>query len=784
MPLEFLPIEVYYNEVSAAENATSSNEVTDDVTDLRTSANESSVGEENSSPRRVAINRPNRVLRAEFLPPIAGKGAAFETFRVVVDKGVFGGRHDGTILHWKIQQRCSITPLNASHLYGHSGAVLALEFTQSTGKDGLLFSGSADRTIKVWDPWRGSEAEQQLHGKRHDHFCVQTITAHQASVTALKLLTQNRNGFISCSLDQTIKIWHPSEGRGLLLYPWFTLVQSISLTSGHWPTSLCVRDAASCSLFVGDSSGSVSHYTNGVSFETMDDQPDYNGKSALESLHDTSPRDLFKLKRKHTQFHSLGVVQLQLIAENSFVVSLGFDQTAQVLDPTTSVISSTIRNRNPVRFTSCAWDSKAQLLFLADALGYVHLWDIFQDKWIKKEKLFPSPLVIVSISLQIGADWMFVGIKNGLKHWKIDRDVRYGEFHGHKDTVVALAVIKDEVLMEESPEVSEDHSPATSSRFFSSSLDQTIRCWDSYDVKAVFGFEERHSEITCMVAAKKFSKVVTGHENGCIKAWGIYTGQFLTKGLPSKSAVTCVTTCIIRDQEFIITGDVDGSVCLWELNLDSIDFSHSIQVNETKERREEVTALLFSKGDYISPQGGAEYLVIGFCTGDMAIWSFSSKHLIKSWKAHDDAICTLVRHGSFVFSGSDDSLLRIWNCFHIADPYELGVLRPPGVTSSSGTASPIIAIDVVPESGAVLSGAADGTIIVWGYKDFEDSFESDFDAYGKILFRSRLNYPLRCLQYWPSQKSIICGTNEGRIVVLPLPAQVFHTPPLPFPFQT
>lgn len=96
-------------------------------------------------------------------------------------------------------------------------------------------------------------------------------------------------------------------------------------------------------------------------------------------------------------------------------------------------------------------------------------------------------------------------------------------------------------------------------------------------------------------------------------------------------------------------------------------------------------------------------------------------------------------HGCFLFSSSDDLLLRMWNLVDPSDPYELGVLRPPVASvsypSSSGSDSPIICLDVIQPSGLILSAAVDGTLLVWDYSTFED--ERAFKAYGKIVFRAK-----------------------------------------------
>lgn len=59
--------------------------------------------------------------------------------------------------------------------------------------------------------------------------CVQTLTGHGGSVTAV---TVSAGLIVSCSVDGTVRVWAVSEGRRLLLYPWFACHQVIPFDSG------------------------------------------------------------------------------------------------------------------------------------------------------------------------------------------------------------------------------------------------------------------------------------------------------------------------------------------------------------------------------------------------------------------------------------------------------------------------------------------------------------------------------------------------------------------------
>jgi WD40 repeat protein len=70
---------------------------------------------------------------------------------------------------------------------GHHGSVLTL----IGAKDGLILSGSADGTIRVWDSATGA--------------CLRTLVGHGGYVSSLAMLSDGR--LISSSGDKTVRVW-------------------------------------------------------------------------------------------------------------------------------------------------------------------------------------------------------------------------------------------------------------------------------------------------------------------------------------------------------------------------------------------------------------------------------------------------------------------------------------------------------------------------------------------------------------------------------------------------
>ncbi|ELR24698.1 Fbox domain/WD domain, G-beta repeat-containing protein [Acanthamoeba castellanii str. Neff] len=116
------------------------------------------------------------------------------------DEKIVSGSADKTVRIWQIRDRDSWQDLDQSgdeagikctkRLTGHTDAVMSLQYD----KDRIV-TGSADNTIKVWDPVTGK--------------CLATLQGHTGRVWSLQF---EGNRLVSGANDKTIRVWDLQTG--------------------------------------------------------------------------------------------------------------------------------------------------------------------------------------------------------------------------------------------------------------------------------------------------------------------------------------------------------------------------------------------------------------------------------------------------------------------------------------------------------------------------------------------------------------------------------------------
>lgn len=74
----------------------------------------------------------------------------------------------------------------------------------------------------------------------------------------------------------------------------------------------------------------------------------------------------------------------------------------------------------------------------------------------------------------------------------------------------------------------------------------------------------------------------------------------------------------MREQEFLFAGDMDGMVTIWEVLFDGLTHIATLPASISRDKRDEITSILFNGGLYLAPQG-QEFFVVGYSTGHISV---------------------------------------------------------------------------------------------------------------------------------------------------------------------
>lgn len=277
------------------------------------------------------------------------------------------------------------------------------------------------------------------------------------------------------------------------------------------------------------------------------------------------------------------------------------------------------------------------------------------------------------------------------------------------------------------------------------------------------------------------------------------------------NSISCLTMAIMRkNEELLLTGSFDGCVAVWDIRHVRGEPPHMI----TKFRAhgpgspfhpgegtpEKATSPLDPSAIDLMSSSPPEVLCILYDAAKKVIFTGGNDGVIKVWsihgyslrgihQGHTGAVTCLALDSNFLFSGSDDCEIRVWDAVPAPESNSrLSMIRastpgreqdrvpsftPPSTAPTffsnnkslsvlSGHTSTISDIQVLWDwgcSGQVISCSFDGTLRIWDY------------VLGQQVHKyvSPGSDELRCMAVRSDKPEILVGATNGNILRFPLP---------------
>jgi WD40 repeat protein len=741
------------------------------------------------------------------------------TSHVVVPerRTLFAGRDDGYLIVWRSPSERGVDMKETAY-DGHTGGITCVHWAPTLGNEGMLFTGSQDSTIRAWSFGRRDTSDA----------CKQVLRGHGGTIMDLDY---SGKYLVSVSNDRTMRIWRPTPGRQILLYPWFEMLQVIKSPDGPETcfTSVGIRAAESTHIYAGDSGGNLHMIDQSGSSSSSSSNSNSSSSASTSSPstlnHDeVMPFEINKRwRRDQAPPHSLGITHIKIVPSQNFIITLSYDCTLRVYDAMSAKPFLTEENPHRCRFTGLDWNDTHQELVLIDSGGWVYIWNIYMEKCVKEQQLRCVPLppgkraldhaALVSISIRPVHQTFIVSGGNTIEQWHISRELSFKEHKGHSGPIVAIMSIPTAAngggshmydAMESGGSKSKgddddeknvvaamtrgdaEHGDAEhgDAVLYSASLDNTIRSWDPYDMACVSTMEETSSEISCMTHIPLAGLLVTGSDDGAVRFWNPASGStIMLRG--HENTVSCMCMCHLQRNHFLITGGYDGKVGFWDVtkrtrsvkprieNIFQAHKGHEMKFGGPNSQGHTVDAeILCIAYHEVDPDEQNRVFLTGGNDSIVRIWNVMSYQLESELEGHDDSITCMSLDANFLFTGSDDKTIRIWNLVHVKEAYQLSVIK-------CAHASPVQDIMILEDTGHLVSCAFDGKIRLWDWgheeemnsKQQEISSEDDIEDHGEHHVLHEFSHPsqFRCLGYYTNLKQILVGTEESNILTFTLP---------------
>ena len=669
-------------------------------------------------------------------------------------KVLYTALENGLILRWRCKgKKSDLTGV----LKGHKGMVTSVLIHSDSKKNKnrsgsnslpyMVFSGSADSSIKVWDPKSNQRVRE---GFITEGICVQTLMGHGGTITCMR---QVHDYILSGSTDCSVRIWFQTKGREALLYPWFEQLRVLSTFNG-WVKQLSfskTNDVGDCgSLWVADGNGYVTEFAVSVA--------DSRGSSSFKSEGESWTFDSQVEKRGDTPLfkiaHDRAIIQIQYVADENLLISLAYDYCLRVYDTKISKCLHIIENQNGCAFTSFFYDSSHKDIFLADQYGYFTIYDSVTGKLTSCKRITKEAIKDLKYLEDIST--VVLASENEVEFWKVNRDTDYKIVSsGHVGPVISIVTNKSSRSQQVMPStlLSGSKSAEQEYRIFSASLDNTIRMWDPYDMCCTRVLKEDRSEISSITCLRSRSKIVSGHDDGSLRLWNLDTGS-TTNLREHSNTVTCLVPAVFKgkDEELVLSGSFDGYICVWDMQKKPAKgiIPHMLTKFQASDHSDsEILCLIHDRTKNVIVSGGNDTYV--------RVWS-EAYELLGTHEGHSEAVTCLALDANFLFSGSEDFSVKVWDTVPS---------RGDGVTTAfkggstliktlNGHKRTVTGVEIEPSSGYLLSCGMDGVLNIWDYLQ------------GTVLKTFRHREELRCMVMRSDKSEVMVGTMQENILRFPL----------------
>ncbi|KAF9056726.1 WD40-repeat-containing domain protein [Rhodocollybia butyracea] len=617
---------------------------------------------------------------------------------------------------------------------GHSGSVWSVAFSPDGNH---IASGSADRTLRVWDARTGDLVVGPFHEHEDDIICV--------------AFSCNGENIVSGSYDKTVHVWDARTGKtiGTPLAGHTSAVESVCFSPNGKQIASASQDKTVCIWdWDGHSEGNTVHLVinHAASVRDVAFAPDRDqivsgigevgisdsGGNVVQVWDTRTGKLVIGPLKGHTQF----IRSVAFSPDGKHILSLSHE-AACIWDACTGTEIITIPTPIGTDAYSAAFTPNGKQIVVGYNDTLLRIWDVQTGALVSAPiDGHSGPVLSVSVS----PDGMRIASGSG------DKTIRVWD--AYQELSAALKVDTQYIGANDQGTAQMYHPRYTGhtnnvhcvafspkgDHIASGSWDNTVCVWDACTGTIVTGPLHGHkNRVFCIAFSPNGEHIVSGSKDTTIRVWNVQKGTMFAGPLEGHSKPVW-SVAFSPQGDRIVSGSDDKTVCVWDVvetsslvfrqaNLHtstvlSVAFSSdggkisSASKNTARVSDAQTGALVegpfkFQVPDptyrvIFSPDGQ----LIGASGKDSVVRFFNLRSSdLTQLEGHTDAVRALgfTLDGKWIVSGSDDTTVRVWDLETrslAAGPFE-------------GHQHIVYSVDFSPDRRRVVSGSYDSSIRVF-----------------------------------------------------------------------